>query len=110
MNMEQEALKREVESEAVGGIDEAVDVEFEEVDPGPDQGGSFFDFIFKRSKDVPLEDYEEHPLNLMKSEGNGQVVRGVEGLFGDLHFAVVDIFVGLIKMWKDSKGSGVAEW
>lgn len=103
MNLEQKQLMDEVEVEAVGGIQEAIDVDFEEVDQEEGSAGSFFDFIFKRSKDVPLGEYQEHPLNVMKTEGNGQVIRGVEGLFGDLHFAVVDIAVGLMKMWKEAK-------
>lgn len=44
-----------------------------------------------------IEDYLIHPLNFRKSEGLGQIIRGLTGILGSLEYALVDVFMGFLK-------------
>jgi len=57
-------------------------------------------FLIK-SVDKSLEEYENHALNVAKSESNARFLRGFEGFVDDLNLAIIDVFIGLIGMLKD---------
>ena len=44
-----------------------------------------------------VEDYLDHPLNVNRSYGLGQAIRGLSGLLGSLDYAVVDIVLGVFR-------------
>lgn len=53
----------------------------------------------------PLEEYASHPLNFTGRRGLGRLIRGFEGIFGSLAYAVVDVVLGGIEtMWEALKG------
>lgn len=55
----------------------------------------------------PITDYIQHPFNVNRSSGLGQVLRGLTGLLGTLDLAVVDIIVGLARLvMPDLPGGG----
>jgi hypothetical protein len=64
-----------------------------------------FDFSFLRVEtgSGSIEERLEHPLNVSRSRGVAQVIRGCEGLFGSLNLAVVDIVLGLIEVIKERR-------
>lgn len=64
---------------------------------------SILRFLKVKSPDTPLESYKNHPLNFLKSEGLGQVIRGFEGLFGELKYAIVDIVIGGIRLFFEKR-------
>ncbi len=64
-----------------------------------------FDLGFLQAKtgEGSIEDYIDHPMNVNKSKGLGQVIRGFTGLFGALDLAIIDIVVGLMHFTKERK-------
>ena len=64
-----------------------------------------FDLGFLQAKtgEGSIEDYIDHPMNVSKSKGLGQVIRGFTGLFGALDLAIIDIVVGLMHFTKERK-------
>ena len=64
-----------------------------------------FDLSFLQAKTGAgsIEDYIEHPMNIGKSKGMAQLIRGFTGLFGALDLAIIDITVGLMQFTKEKK-------
>ena len=59
----------------------------------------------------PEDDYVSHPLNFAKSEGLGQIIKGVTGYLqqfanvGSLKLAILDVIFGWLKFQKEIKGA-----
>jgi hypothetical protein len=67
--------------------------------------GIQFDFGFLKSRTGPgtIEERVNHPMNFSKSKGVAQVIRGLEGLFGALDLAIIDVIMGLIEVIKERR-------
>lgn len=57
-----------------------------------------------KSPDKPISSYKEHPLNFLRSESFGQIIRGLEGFLDDLNLAIVDIIVGSLRFLYENFG------
>ena len=55
------------------------------------------------SPETPINEYIDHPMNFLNSEGLAQVIRGMEGMLGTLNYAMVDIGVGALRYYWDVK-------
>lgn len=77
----------------------------EELAPAPATGGVGINLSFLQAKtgEGTIEDYIDHPMNINKSKGLGQLIRGFTGLFGALDLAIIDIVVGLMHFTKERK-------
>lgn len=62
--------------------------------------GSFLDALFEKNN-TPLNQYDNHPLNILENDGNKMVIRGVEGVIGNAHCNITDILVGTAKIGFD---------
>jgi len=102
----------------MGTIDKEIEkIEEEGLEEGVEEKGRDRKLIgdidlFAPRLDIPLSNYEHHPINIMKNEGNAQVARGLEGIFGGespLNLAIMDILIGLIKMIRKSTESEESE-
>ena len=60
-------------------------------------------FLQAKTGEGSIEDYIDHPMNVSKSKGLGQVIRGFTGLFGALDLAIIDIVVGFMHYTKERK-------
>lgn len=60
-------------------------------------------FLQAKTGEGSIEDYIHHPMNVSKSKGLGQVIRGFTGLFGALDLAIIDIVVGLMQFTREKK-------
>lgn len=49
------------------------------------------------SRDMPISEYSVHPLNFDGKESTGRIIKGFEGILGNLNKAVVDIAIGVIQ-------------
>jgi len=78
---------------------------FEQGEPGeappepgaPDLLRRVLNSISAPAKKTPVSQYLSHPLNFAESPAIGRVLRGIEGLLGDLDYAVIDIVLGGIE-------------
>lgn len=62
---------------------------------------------FLKTETGPEDDYVNHPLNIWKSEGIGQMLRGITGFVGkSLRLAILDVIFGYIKFSRERKGAG----
>ncbi len=50
-----------------------------------------------------IEERLNHPLNPESSMGVAQIIRGVEGLLGDLGLAIIDIVFGGIRLMEEKR-------
>ena len=60
----------------------------------------------------PLAEYRKHALNWDSTESTSRIIKGVEGILGNLDKAVIDIAVGVgqkINAWLKSMGEKRAE-
>ena len=60
-------------------------------------GGAIWDVLKTPTGGGSVQQYIEHPLNVPRSEGIAQTIRGVTGFLGDTSYAIVDILFGLIR-------------
>lgn len=51
----------------------------------------------------PVEQFLDHPLNIVHSRGLAQALRGFTAMFGSLNYAVIDIFVGLFSFTREQR-------
>ncbi|OPZ96766.1 MAG: hypothetical protein BWY70_01670 [Bacteroidetes bacterium ADurb.Bin408] len=65
--------------------------------------GGILNTLLKKSPNKAIEEYENHPLNYDKKQSTGRILRGLEGLFMDLNYAVVDVLLGVIEKWKEGR-------
>lgn len=63
------------------------------------------DLSFLKAQTGPgdVADYVNHPLNFAKSEGLGQVIRGLTGMLGEMRYAIVDIIMGAMRFSQERK-------
>lgn len=80
-----------------------VEVEHEEFMEQPSGIGIDLEFLKAKSPDRPVEEYINHPLNFNNSKGLARTLRGLEGMFNDLRYAVIDVIVGLMEFSKERK-------
>jgi len=73
--------------------------------PAPAISGGFLNSLLKKSPDKAIEEYNNHPLNYDRRESTGRILRGLEGLFMDFNYAIVDILLGLLEKWKEGRQS-----
>lgn len=60
-------------------------------------------FLQAKTGEGSIEDYIDHPMNVGRSKGLAQLIRGFTGLFGALDLAIIDIVVGLMQFTKEKK-------
>ena len=65
--------------------------------PREDRQPDVWDLLKKPTGKGQIEDYLDHPLNVSRSAGLGQAIRGLSGLLGSLDYAVVDIVLGVFR-------------
>ena len=65
--------------------------------PQEDRQPDVWDLLKKPTGKGQIEDYLDHPLNVSRSAGLGQAIRGLSGLLGSLDYAVVDIVLGVFR-------------
>jgi len=60
------------------------------------EGTGFLDNIWKaKSTSKKAAEYKDHALNWDKKESTGKIIKGLEGLSGNLDRAVIDLGVGI---------------
>jgi len=57
--------------------------------------------VFADSLDKPLSDYRGHPLNFDGKDSTSRIIRGGEGILGNLNKAMIDIIIGAIQKAKE---------
>lgn len=62
-----------------------------------------FDFLFQKTGPGSIDEYIDHPLNMGRSKGVAQIIRGFTGILGALDLAIVDIFLGVLQTIKEKK-------
>lgn len=70
-------------------------------DPAP--SGINLSFLKAQTGPGDISEYVNHPLNFAKSEGLGQVIRGLTGMLGELRYAIVDIVMGAMRFSNERK-------
>ena len=86
--------------------DQAEKIEFEGMDYEQENNNksNFFENMLKsETGEGGIEDYIQHPINFNNSKGMAQTIRGLTGLIGNLKLAVIDIFAGVLNMYKENK-------
>jgi len=73
------------------------------LEPATVVSDGFFSVLLKKSPDKAIEEYNNHPLNYDRKESTGRILRGLEGLFSDLNYAIVDILLGILEKWKEGR-------
>lgn len=53
-----------------------------------------------------IESYRDHAMNFNNSKSFAHILRGLTGVCGSLNLAVIDIGVGLLQYFKESRGLG----
>lgn len=56
--------------------------------------GDIMDLLKSKSPNKPLEEYKDSPLDVDGEESTWRMLRGAEGLFGELTYALLDIGIG----------------
>ncbi len=76
------------------------------VPSGPPQASrSTRRFFLAPAVATPLETYVTHPLNFNGRPGLGRLIRGLEGMFGSLAYAFVDVVLGAVEtVWDAIRG------
>ena len=70
--------------------------------------GVFKNFnLLAPTEDKPLEDYRNHVLNFNKSTAMCRIIRGIQGIAGELNLALFDIVVGIYEFRKPKKDVGI---
>jgi hypothetical protein len=80
--------------------------EMEENAPEVEKSGSndnIISLLKSQTGEGNIEDYINHPLNFKKSKGMARILRGFEGIFGNLSLAFIDILIGSLEMMKENK-------
>jgi len=49
------------------------------------------------SSPKPISEYMNHPLNFDNSVSTGRIIKGLEGIVGNLDKAIVDVAIGIIQ-------------
>lgn len=62
-----------------------------------------WEWLSAESPDRPISEYLDHPLNFKQSEGLAQVIRGLEGMFGTMRRAIVDVIFGGMRFMGEGK-------
>jgi len=78
-------------------IEEALNDEDLTPDEKKDKPEGILKILLADSADKKLEDYTDHPLNYDHSDSTGRILRGVEGMIGNLDKALVDIIAGCVQ-------------
>lgn len=52
-----------------------------------------------------VESYIDHPMNFSKSKGMAQILRGLTGMVGELKYALLDVFLGVLQFSKERKAA-----
>lgn len=50
-----------------------------------------------------IEERISHSMNFSKSRGVAQIIRGLEGFFGGLDLAIIDIIMGFVEVIKERR-------
>ena len=59
------------------------------------------DFLTKPTGSGPVSSYVDHPMNFRNSDGLARMIRGFEGLLGQLDYWPVDVTIGLMQeIWE----------
>ena len=58
---------------------------------------NFLKALWSDSPDKDLDEYINHTLNWDKKESTGRIIRGTEGIIGELNKSIVDIGIGVIQ-------------
>lgn len=69
--------------------------------------GKLFNILKSKTGPGEVEDYIEHPINLKKSTAVAKILRGIEGIFGALDLAIIDILIGSLELIKNKKQNKV---
>lgn len=87
-------------------LDEAQGItpEPEEMEPEAPRGFSLnLSWLKAPTGEGTVEDRLHHPLNPEASMGIAQIIRGVEGLLGNLSLAIVDIVFGMFRVMEEKR-------
>jgi hypothetical protein len=58
------------------------------------------EFLKTQTGSGELEEYLNHPLNFNRSYAVGRIIRGITGFAGEMRYAVIDIFLGVLELRK----------
>ena len=53
--------------------------------------------LFADTADKPIGNYRTHALNYDNKDSTGRIIRGFEGMIGNLDKAIIDVGVGIIQ-------------
>lgn len=101
-------LNRPIGAETLDDIpEENLDYEGYEVPEKEQSGGLSIDLSFLKTPtgEGTIEERLDHPLNFSHSRGIAQIIRGLEGIFGSLSLAIVDIALGLLEVIKERRAA-----
>lgn len=62
-----------------------------------------FRILLSKTGEGSIENYLDHPLNIGRSRGKAQVIRGLSGIAGDLDYALIDIALGTIEIIREGR-------
>jgi hypothetical protein len=85
------------------------EVQREEVAPEQNTAGFNLDLSFLKTPtgEGELYEYMNHTLNFNQSKGMARIIRGLTGFLGNMNFAIVDIFIGVLEFAKPKKAVAI---
>ena len=93
------SIKQKIEKDEGEGVS---DVQLEKPEP------FWMKIIAAESPNKQIPEYYTHPLNFDQSESTWRIIRGLEGIMGNLDRAIIDVVLGIVqKVFKSSKSKTV---
>ena len=92
-------------------IKQMIDNEAENPSPEnvPTQRGLLEQILTAPTPIKTLDEYVSHPLNYDGKNSTGRIIRGTEGIIGNLDKAVIDLIMGLVQKFNETFGKEKVE-
>ena len=94
-------IKDEIRQENEPTLDEDTQNDFKSENTG--SKSDIMTILKSKTGDGEVEDYINHPINFKKSKAVAKILRGIEGIFGALDLAIIDILIGSLELIKNNK-------
>jgi hypothetical protein len=76
------------------------------MDDSPVDRGRFdFSFLKAQTGEGSIESYLQSPLNFNESRAVARILRGLQGMVGNMDYAIVDISVGILDYMRGRRGN-----
>ena len=94
-------IKDEIREENEPTLDNDTQNDFKSENISSD--GKLFDILKSKTGPGEIEEYIDHPINFKKSKAVAKILRGIEGIFGALDLAIIDILIGSLELIKNNR-------